>query len=359
MTSEFYLTEWETKNPLTLIGGNRPYNLMSILYGAHSIGEGILGFCALRDANNLRLTCKELRDEVNEFRWMDMKTRINGSLQLLRTCFPLIRGVNLTHRFDLTAADFQWLRGIKHLIVCGDDDPDDDEIAMHMTFPDAAFEHIHGIESLDISDCNQLTDAAFVHLKGIHTLKMSNCHQGTITDAAFAHLPGIHTLDMGNCGQITDTAFTHLTGIHTLNIDWCIRQDGITNAAFIHLKGIHTLNMSNCNQITDAAFVHLKGIHTLNMSYCDHSTITDTAFTHLKGIHTLNMRGCNQETITDTAFTHLKGIHTLNMHSCDQDTLTDAIFSYIKGVRVLDMDNCRGIERAALASAVRNLLAQN
>jgi hypothetical protein len=71
------------------------------------------------------------------------------------------------------------------------------------------------------------------------------------------------------------------------------------------------------------------------------------------------MRGCNQETITDTAFTHLKGIHTLNMHSCDQDTLTDAIFSYIKGVRVLDMDNCRGIERAALASAVRNLLAQN
>ena len=46
--------------------------------------------------------------------------------------------------------------------------------------------------------CNQagITDAAFAHLTGIRTLDMSYCNQAGITDMAFAHLAGIHTLDM-------------------------------------------------------------------------------------------------------------------------------------------------------------------
>ena len=42
--------------------------------------------------------------------------------------------------------------------------------------------------------CNNVTDAAFVHLRGIHTLNMSESNQSTITDAAFVHLRWIHTL---------------------------------------------------------------------------------------------------------------------------------------------------------------------
>ncbi len=56
-------------------------------------------------------------DEVREFRWKDMKTRINGSLALWRTCFQHAIGASLSVRVDLKAADFVRLRGIKHLIL--------------------------------------------------------------------------------------------------------------------------------------------------------------------------------------------------------------------------------------------------
>ena len=49
---------------------------------------------------------------------------------------------------------------------------------------DAAFVHLRGIHTRDISYCTQLTDAAFVRLRGIHTLDMSYCKQASITDAA-------------------------------------------------------------------------------------------------------------------------------------------------------------------------------
>jgi len=52
-----------------------------------------------------------------------------------------------------------------------------------------------------MSYCNQagITDAAFVHLAGIHTLNISFCVQAGITDSAFAHLAGIHRLRALGC----------------------------------------------------------------------------------------------------------------------------------------------------------------
>ena len=87
---------WELANPLTLVGGNRPYHVMSVLLAEHSHSRGILGFLTLRDANNLRSVCKELRDEVADFRWTDMTTRICCSLELWRTCFPHAISANLS-----------------------------------------------------------------------------------------------------------------------------------------------------------------------------------------------------------------------------------------------------------------------
>jgi hypothetical protein len=39
---------WELANPLTLVGGNRPYHVMSVLLAEHSNSRGILGFLTLR-----------------------------------------------------------------------------------------------------------------------------------------------------------------------------------------------------------------------------------------------------------------------------------------------------------------------
>jgi hypothetical protein len=53
--------------------------------------------------------------------------------------------------------------------------------------------------------CTQITDAAFVHLAGIHTLDMSYCNQHTITDVGLLHLGGIKILKIYYCDQPTIT----------------------------------------------------------------------------------------------------------------------------------------------------------
>ena len=164
----------------------------------------------------------------------------------------------------VTDGDLALLRGVRYLDMTGCQNITDDSLPLV-----AVGCNLH---TLNITGCWKLTNAAFAHLAGIHTLNMSSCDQNTITDAAFSHLTGIHTLAMANCNQntITDAAFAHLTGIHTLWINRC-----------------------NQNTITDAAFAHLAGIRELNMSSCNQVTITDAAFTYLAGILTIHLFGCN------------------------------------------------------------------
>jgi hypothetical protein len=253
-------------------GGDGDYSILSVLFGAHSIGEGIFGYLTMRDSNKVRVQCVECRDAVMDFPWMDVKSRIRGSVKAWRAAFPCARAVNVAGRRDIVDADFVHIRG-------------DARARLH---------------TVNMGWCNSVTDAAFVYLRGIHTLDMSLYWDiggnGKITDAAFVNLRGIHTLDMSCCDQrtITDAAFLHLRGIHTLKMFGC-SQDTITDAAFVHLRGIHSLDMRGCcqNTITNAAFIHLRGIHTLDMSFCDQDTITGSTFTHLRGIHNFTVDECS------------------------------------------------------------------
>ncbi len=308
-------------------GGSGSHSVLSILAGAHSIGEGIFSFMTMIDSNNLRPVCVEFRQAIKDFPWMDEDSHIKGSVKAWRAAFPVARAVNISERQDIVDADFVHIRG-------------DARVRLH---------------TLDMRGCKMVTDAAFVHLRGIHTLYMEECNQVTITDAAFVNLRGIHTLGMGGCNQatITDAAFVHLRGIHELYMSGC-NQAVITDAAFAHLRGIHTLWMCGCNQatITNAAFVHLRGIHTLDIQICYQATITDAAFVHLRGIHTLYMSHCNQATITDAAFVHLRGIHTLGMSGCDQPTITVAALVHLVGIKKLDTERCSRDVRIAAAQVM-------
>ena len=82
---------------------------------------------------------------------------------------------------------------------------------------------------------------------------MSWCSEASISDAAFVHLAGIHTLDMSWCshGQvsISDAALVHLAGIRSLDMSRC-SQAAIMDGAFAYRAGIHTLEMSLCSQAT-------------------------------------------------------------------------------------------------------------
>jgi hypothetical protein len=232
-------------------GGALPTTILSTLASA------LLPLLGTAAALPLRVTCKEAAATVSGFPWEDSETVIKGSIAAWRACFPRARAANVS-RFAL---DFRSVPVV-----------------------DSDFIHFKGLRVLRMVGCSDVTDAAFVHLRGIHSLDMSWRYRGGVTDAAFAHLAGIHTLSMSNWkrAELTDAAFAHLQGIHTLDISECSEAD-ITDAAFAHLRGIHTLDMSHCTQegITDDAFVHLRGIHTLRMARCDQAGITDAAFAHL------------------------------------------------------------------------------
>ena len=251
-------------------GGSGSHSVLSILAGAHSIGQGIFSFLTMKDSNNVRPVCVEFRQAIMDFPWMDKESKIKSGVKAWRKAFPYARAVNVSWRQDIVDADFVHIRG-------------DARVRLH---------------TVEMWSCRSVTDAAFMYLRGIHALNMSNCTQATITDAAFVHLRGIHTLKMWGCNQAS-----------------------ITDAAFVHLRGIHTLDMSGCTQasITDAAFVNLRGIYKLTMSCCNQATITDAAFVHLQGIHALDMCDCTQPTITDAALVHLVGIKRLETYGCSRD----------------------------------------
>ena len=215
------------------------------------VGFVLLPLFTTAEACALRLVCREFLAAVSEHPWEDRETAIQGSIAAWRACFPHARCANVQ----------RYGRG-------------NGPCKRAAPVVDADFVHFEGLRELYMASRTDVTDAAFAHLRGIHTLDMTNCNQPSITDAAFAHLAGIQRLSMRGCIQAT-----------------------ITDASFAHLQGIQKLNMSGCLQLTDAAFVHLRGIHTLFMWLCSQRAITDAAFVHLRGIHTLMMDGCDQATI--------------------------------------------------------------
>ena len=241
------------------------------------VGPMLLRFVSTVDACALRLVCREFLAAVSEHPWEDRDTVIQGSIGVWRACFPRACCANVQMRVELY------------------------RVTRVAPVVDADFVHFEGLRELYMAGCRGVTDAAFSHLRGIHTLDLSFCNQPAITDAAFAHLAGIQRLSIMGCNQPT-----------------------IADAAFAHLRGIQLLNLSYCSQLTDAAFVHLRGIHTLYMWCCDQPAITDAAFAHLRGIHTLVIESCNQATITGAGFAHLKGTRALGMYRCSDEQVATA-----------------------------------
>jgi hypothetical protein len=183
--------------------------------GAHGVGAGVFGFLTTRDARSLRLVSRQCCADVAAARWLDAKTRIDGSLGAWRTCFPGARAASVVNRGNLTDADFV---------------------------------HLAGVTTLNMWMCTGITDAGLVHLRGIHTLDMSSCRG--ITDAGLVHLRGIHALGMRGCDEITDAGLAHLHGIHTLDMGYCKR---VTHAGLAHLAGIQNLHMMGCSPATIGA----------------------------------------------------------------------------------------------------------
>ena len=153
--------------------------VLSILAGAHSVGEGILGFFDTREARAIRLVCVEFRDAVAAVPWADMRTRICGNVGGWRASFPRAEKANISVEYDGSDR-------LRRMV----------SRPRHNTIANADFVHFEGIHTLNMSHCSQvgITNSAFVHLKGIHTLDMSCCDQAGITVATFVLLEGANVV---------------------------------------------------------------------------------------------------------------------------------------------------------------------
>jgi len=216
-------------------GGSKPHTMLSTMQTT------LLGFLNFETILSLRITCKETKQSVSNYK-RDHKNKI----------------INFTHSH---VSDFPRL-----------------DMAWYDNITDADFKYLKGIHTLDIKGCDQITDAAFQYMNGIHTLNIAGCEQ--ITGAGFKHLHGLHTLNMAYCTGITDEAFVHLNGIRMLNMGNC---SNITDNAIVHLNGIYALNMYGCPNITDKAIMHLNGVYALNIIGCTKITL-EAIEKHLQGI---------------------------------------------------------------------------
>jgi hypothetical protein len=262
----------------------------------------LLRFFTMKEARELRLVCREFKDNVEVTSWNDPTTSIGRwgttpvgrHLQLWRECFPMAIAASISLHVDhiLRDEDFAFLRGI---------------------------------HTLEISDA-VITDAAFPHLRGIRQLKLRNC--SGFTDDAFPYLQGIEYLDISGCNHITDAAFPYLRGINYLDISFCT---GITDAAFGHLQGIQSLVMRHYSstRLTNAALAPLRGIKKLIMGF-GHGLITHAGYEQLEEIEHLEIPRHEHPLIhlfmphvlvEDTVLRAIKGstplwIHALDHHGC-------------------------------------------
>ena len=94
--------------------------VFSVLAGAHSVGEGVLGFFDTREARALRLVCSEFCEAVAIVPWSDMGTRIRGTVSGWRKSFPCATKANISveagqRHNSIVDADFVHFEGIHTL----------------------------------------------------------------------------------------------------------------------------------------------------------------------------------------------------------------------------------------------------
>jgi hypothetical protein len=96
--------------------------VLSVLAGAHSVGEGVLGFFDTREARALRLVCSEFREAVTVVPWADMRTRMQGNVGGWRRSFPRAAKANISvdpfRHNAIVDADFVHFEGIHTLETC-------------------------------------------------------------------------------------------------------------------------------------------------------------------------------------------------------------------------------------------------
>ncbi len=152
-------------------GGDGDYSILSVLFGPHSIGEGICNFLLHIHVCLYHNKVHACRKAVMDFPWMDAVSHIKGSNKAWRASFPCASAVNVQCHNNIVDADFLHIRGDAHVRL---------RYCSQVTVTGAAFMNLRGILTLvrratAIKNYHPITDATFVNLRKIQSLDMSLC----------------------------------------------------------------------------------------------------------------------------------------------------------------------------------------
>jgi hypothetical protein len=295
-------------------------SILSVLDGEHSIGGGILGFLTPEDGNSLRLTCREMKQTVSDFRWTT-KHSFNYIEDIVdyQKCFPNALHIELNYgepdegfyEYDLSMIkiptyfnsdkivnDFiikihiyapeqltLLIRTYKHLIKYLYIVFHSYESNMYHQFSDDDFKQLSGIKNLNIKLMYNLTDNIIKYIQGVENLDITWCNgtdqngvYSAFTDDGIKHFRGIKTLKIGDNPQLTNNIFQYLSGIKELNIsqgqdemDYESHRSNITDENFQYIESIEILDITNLINITGDGFKHLKNLKKLTMNGCKRS----------------------------------------------------------------------------------------
>jgi hypothetical protein len=133
-----------------------------------------------REACELRLVNKVIKNAVTAHPWADRETVVKGSLAAWRACFPHARAANMNH-YDVCEAPnpaglrvapiptehYHHLSGLSYLSARG-----------HPSFTDAALLHLGGsVQHLDISACMALSGSNMERVAGATKVVMLYCRE--------------------------------------------------------------------------------------------------------------------------------------------------------------------------------------
>jgi len=319
--------------------GTSDTSILSVLNGVHSIGEGFLSYLTCKDANNLRLVCREMNQAVTDFNWNENNSIViknQNNFDLWVKCFPNALFIELdygdfksdTEFFEYDLSKFNIPKNMNFIIKI----------------------HIYCRDQLNhlITQYKHLIKYLYLILHA----EDSNMYE-EFNDNDFIQLSGIKNLDIRFFVNITNDTLKYIQGVENLDITWCcgvnnnIVYHAITDEGFKYLRGIKKLKMGDNPELTNNIFQYLSGIKILDMSQVENSSIdhhddqdpgvskiTDEKFSYIESVEILNITNLNK--ITGEGFKYLKNLKKLTMNGCKRSAYENALKYCPNAVIVFD-----------------------
>jgi hypothetical protein len=198
--------------------------MVDALQGEHEAGGGFLGFLSTREAVAYRAADRRAKEAVEEFVWRDRETRIAGSMQAWRRCFPKATHANLSNRSDLRHHEFPNLRGVTSLNLSG---------CECFSICNDTFQYLSDLKELNLSGSWQdptvwavlrtaFDEHLFKHLAKLEILYLDDFQIPKFTGWFAAYLPRLYLLSLRRMKSRPDRTvilFKALTRAHMVSVD--------------------------------------------------------------------------------------------------------------------------------------------